>query len=448
MLTRLYSFVRSFLLTPRFFVAGGGVVVLYVLSFFLPPLLFGAHTALAVLGGLVVLDGVLLYGSDGAVAARRAVPDRLSNGDENPIRIHLRNTYPFAVRCGVADEQPVQLQNRDTEAHLTIPTGRRRTLRYTVRPTRRGEYTFGAVNVFVTSPIGLVERHDQHEAEASVPVYPSFLQMRAYELMAASNRLEEMGVTPVRQLGHTMEFDHIREYVVGDDRRSINWKASARRGDLMVNEYRDERAQPVYCVLNAGRVMEMPFNGMTLLDHSINASLALARIAIMKQDRAGLVAFSDQIGPVLPAQRSEGHIRAFQERLYQLDTNFRESDYARLATYVRTHFQRRGLLVLFTNFMTRSSLERQLPYLRALKRQHTVVVVFFENPTLSAQARARAETVEDIYVKTMAERFVREKEAMVRILRQNGCYAVRTPPQQLSTRTLNQYLDLKARGVV
>ena len=444
-MTRL---LRSFLLTPRFFVAGGVVVVLYIFSFFFPPILSGAHTALAVLGGLVGLDGVLLYGQEGNVSAQRVVPDRLSNGDENPIRIHLRNTHPFAVQCGVVDEQPVQLQIRAPEPHLTIPAGRTRTVRYTVRPTQRGKYTFGTVNLFVTSPLGLVERYTRQDAELSVPVYPSFLQMRAYELMAASNRLEEMGVTPVRQLGHTMEFDHIREYVVGDDRRSLNWKATARRGDLMVNEYRDERAQPVYCVINAGRVMEMPFNGMTLLDHSINASLALARIALLKQDRAGLVAFSDQIGPVLPAQRSDGHIRAFQERLYQLDTNFQEADYARLATYVRTHLQRRGLLVLFTNFMTLSSLERQLPYLRALKRQHTVVVVFFENPKLSTQARARAQTIEDIYVKTMAERFVREKEEVVRTLRQNGCYAVHTPPQQLSTRTLNQYLELKARGVV
>jgi len=448
MLSSIYSVLRSLRLTPRFFVAGAGVVVLYVTAFFVPPVLSGAHTALAVLGALVVLDGGLLYGRGDGVAARRTVPDRLSNGDENPIRVRLHNPYPFAVRCGVADEQPVQLQARDAETRLTLPAGRRRTLRYTVRPTRRGEYTFGAVNTFATSPIGLVERHDRHAAEAAVPVYPSFLQMRAYELMAASNRLVEMGVTPVRRLGHTMEFDHIREYVVGDDRRAVNWKASARRGQLMVNEYRDERAQPVYCVVNAGRVMEMPFDGMTLLDYSINASLALARIALLKQDRAGLVAFADEIGPVLPAQRAEGHTRAFQEQLYRLDTDFQEADYERLATYVRTHLRRRGLLVLFTNFMTRSSLERQLPYLRALKRQHTVVVVFFENPKLSAQARARAETVEDIYVKTMAERFVHEKEAVVRTLRQNGCYAVHTPPQQLSTRTINQYLELKAKGVV
>jgi uncharacterized protein (DUF58 family) len=448
MFSSIYSMIRSVRLTPRFFVAGAGVVVLYVTAFFVPAVGTGAHTALAVLAALVVVDGGLLYGRGDGVGARRTVPDRLSNGDENRIRVRLHNPYPFAVQCGIADEQPVQFQARDTETWLTLPPGRRRTLRYSVRPTRRGEYTFGAINVFATSPIGLVERHDRHEAEASVPVYPSFLQMRAYELMAASNRLEEMGVKPVRQLGHTMEFDHIREYVVGDDRRAVNWKASARRGQLMVNEYRDERAQPVYCVVNAGRVMEMPFEGMTLLDYSINASLALARIALMKQDRTGLVAFADEVGPVLPAQRAEGHTRAFQEQLYRLDTDFQEADYARLATYVRTHLQRRGLLVLFTNFMTRSSLERQLPYLRALKCQHTVVVVFFENPRLSAQARARAGTVEDIYVKTMAERFVREKEEVVRTLRQNGCYAVYTPPQELSTRTLNQYLTLKAQGVV
>lgn len=448
MIDSLRSHIQSFFLTPRFFGAGGGIVVLYLVAFFVPAVLPVAHAALTALGGLVVLDGLLLYGRAGGVTARREVPDRLSNGDENPIRVQVHNAYPFVVQCGVVDEQPVQLQARDTEVSLTILSGQARTLRYTVRPTTRGRYAFGAVNVFVTSPLGLVERRVRADEDEEVPVYPSFLQMQAYELMAASNRLDEMGVKPVHQLGHTMEFDHIREYVAGDDRRAINWKATARQGTLMVNEYRDERAQPVYCVINAGRVMEMPFDGMTLLDYSINASLALARIALMKQDRAGLLAFADEIGPVLPAQRSEGHIRALQEQLYHLDTDFAETDYSRLATYVRTHLQRRGLLVLFTNFMTRSALERQLAPLRALTQQHTVVVVFFENPTLSARARAPAETTEDIYVKTMAERFAAEKEELVRTLRQHGCYAVHTPPVQLSTRTINQYLELKAQGMV
>ena len=444
----LRTSIPSFFLTPRFFWAGGGIVGLYVVAFFVPVLLSVAHAALTVLTGLVGLDVVLLYGRGGGITARREVPDRLSNGDENPIRIPIRNAYPFAVQCSVLDEQPVQLQARDAAVHLTIPSGQTRTHRYTVRPTTRGRYAFGAVNVFVTSPLGLVERRVRAEEHEEVPVYPSFLQMQAYELMAASNRLDEMGVKPVRRLGHTMEFDHIREYVVGDDRRAINWKATARRRSLMVNEYRDERAQPVYCVLNAGRVMEMPFDGMTLLDYSINAGLALARIALLKQDRAGLVTFADDIGPVLPAQRSDGHIRAFQEQLYHLETDFAETDYRRLATYVRTHLKRRGLLVLFTNFMTRSSLERHLAPLRALTQQHTVVVVFFENPKLSAQARAPADTTEDIYVKTMAERFVAEKEEIVRTLRRHGCYAVHTPPQQLSPRTINRYLELKAKGIV
>lgn len=424
------------------------MVVLFVVGFFRPVVLPVARVALAGLGGLVALDTWLLVGRGGRIEARRDVPERLSNGDDNPVRVRLRSTYPFAVQCTVIDEQPVQLQKRDAEASLTLPGGQARTFRYAVHPTERGRYTFGAVNVFATSPLGLVERRFQDARKTTVPVYPSFLQMRAYELLAASNRLEEIGVKPVRQLGHTMEFDHIREYVVGDDRRAVNWKATARRGSLMVNEYRDERAQPVYCTINAGRMMEMPFGGMTLLDYSINASLALARIALMKQDRAGLITFADRMGPVLPAKRSAGHIQAFQEQLYRLDTDFRESDYARLASYVRSRVRGRGLVVLFTNFTTRSALERQLPYLRALKRHHTVVVVVFENPDLTAQARAAADTVEDIYVKTMAERFAGEKEEVVRTLRQNGCYAIHTPPEQLSTRAINQYLALKARGVV
>ncbi|NBC16207.1 MAG: DUF58 domain-containing protein [Bacteroidetes bacterium] len=442
-------FLRSVFLRPRFFVAGAGVVVLFVASHFVPALVTLARTLLVALLVLSVLDLVLLYRTRGGIQATRETPRRLSNGDDNPLGLTITSRYPIPVRGTVVEELPPPLQIRDASFSVALSPGETQSLRYHVHPTRRGEYDFGAVNVFVRSPLGLAERRYRFEEEAvTVLVYPSFLQMRRYELLALSDRLTEVGVKKIRRVGHTMEFDHIREYVLGDDPRTINWKATARRGDLMVNEYRDERAQPVYGVIDMSRVMKLPFDGMTLLDYSINASLVLLNIALQKQDRAGLVTFAHEIGRVVPAERKPGQIYRLQEALYRLDTDFLEADYARLVAQVRRVLRQRSLLVLFTNFETRSSMHRQLSYLRALARQHVLVVVFFENTELHDLLTTTPEDTESMYVKATAEKFAFEKREIVRELRQHGIYAVLTPPEDLTVNTINQYLTLKARGVV
>ena len=442
------SELRHLFLPTRLFLALGGVVLAYVLAFVFPDVTPVARALGLLLAALTLVDGVLLFGSGGTLTVERDTPTRFSNGDSNPVDVHVTNHFRFSVTATVIDELPEQLQVRDQRIRVTVPPRRTRRVRYTVRPTERGAYEFGAVNVYVESPLGLIQRRVQADVGEEVPVYPSFLQMQTYGLLAASNRLEEVGVKKIRRLGHTMEFDHIRAYVRGDDYRTMNWKASARRGSLMVNAYRDERSQPVYCILNMGRVMQMPFDGLTLLDHSINASLVLCNIALMKHDRAGLIPFSHDLGPVVPAERRSGQMRHIQEALYRLDTDFLEADYARLVRYVRTNVRQRSLLVLFTNFAARSSLERQMPYLRLLARGHPLVVVFFENTRLTDLTQTKAASTEDVYVKTMAEKFAYESREIVRELQHAGIYAVRTPPENLTVETLNQYLDLKARGVI
>jgi uncharacterized protein (DUF58 family) len=424
------GFLKSLFLTNRFFGALVALALAYVGAFVWPVLHPGAHALALGIAGLLLTDLVLLA-TWGTLTAEREVPERFSNGDDNAVEIHLHNRAELPFRTTVIDELPVQLQVRDQSFTVTVPPHRERTIRYMVRPTERGAYEFGAINVFVATPLGLVERRVRAGEGEEVPVYPSFKQMQKYEIMAASNRLEDVGVKKVRRVGHTMEFDRIREYVPGDDRRAVNWTATARRGDLMVNVYQDERAQPVYCLLNMGRVMEMPFEGMTLLDHSINASLVLANIALRKQDRAGLVTFSDEVGPVVPADRRNDQLHRIQERLYHLDTDFLEADYRRLVTFVRSQVKRRSLLLLFTNFPALSSMERHLASLQVLARHHPLVVIFFENTELTRLMEAPA-----------------EKQEIVHELRRRGIYSILTPPDQLSVQTINKYLELKARGVI
>lgn len=440
--------MRAFYLSPRLFWILAGLVLAFVLGYFWP--LFTPLARLALFGtlGLVILDTLLLYARRVPLEAARRLPDRFSNGDPNPVRVTVRNTFSFPIRATVLDELPIQFQIRDARHLLRLAAGQSKTFAYTLRPVERGAYQFGALNLFVQTPLGLVERRFRFDEEQTIPVYPSFLQMRQYELLAISNRLQEVGVKKIRRVGHTMEFDHIREYVVGDDYRTVNWKATARRGSVMVNQFQDERAQPIYCLLDMGRVMEMPFEQLSLLDYSINAALVLSNIALLKQDRAGLVAFSHEIHTTVPARRKSGQIYRLQDALYNLQTDFLESDYQTLLVHLRRTLRQRSLLLLFTNFMTPASMRRQLPYLRTLARQHLVVAIFFENTELRSLLDTTPQDTEGIYVKTIAEKFAFEKREIVRELGRHGIQSILTPPQQLSVNTINKYLALKAQGLV
>lgn len=169
-----------------------------------------------------------------------------------------------------------------------------------------------------------------------------FLQMRKYELMAFTNKLKDYGMKKIRRIGHTMEFEQIKDYVPGDDVRNINWKASAKRGQLMLNQYQDEKSQPVYSVIDKGRVMKMPFEGMKLIDYAINATLVISNIALKKGDKAGMFGFSDRISNQVVAQKRASQMNLILETLYNVDTDFKESDFSRLYIDVKRKITNRS----------------------------------------------------------------------------------------------------------
>ncbi len=449
------TFLRPLFIATRLWFALTALVLLFIVAYALPILFPLVKVIFTVFVILIGIDAWLLFrvqAKDG-IFARREVPDRLSNGDENPITIYLENRYAFRAGLEVIDEIPFQFQRRDVLFRARLKPRETQAIRYELRPTRRGEYNFGAVNVFALSPLGLLKRRYQFEQGKMVAVYPSFLQMRQYELLAATNRLNEVGVKRIRRLGHSMEFEQVRPYTTGDDVRTINWKATSRRSNsqgasLMINAYQDERSQPVYCLIDKGRVMQSPFDGLTLLDYAINASLVLSNIALMKQDRAGILTFSDHVGQLLPADRRTGHMLRILELLYRQKTRFLETDYENLYASIRTNIRQRSLLLLFTNFETISAMQRQLPYLRRLAKDHLLLVIFFENTELRSLLDQPATDTEQIYLKTIGEKFSFEKKQIVKELSQYGIQTILTAPQNLTANTVNKYLELKARGMI
>ncbi len=440
--------LRNKYLEKRFFIVFAILVIGFMLSYLFPNLLGVVQLFFYLAVIAVLVDFVLVFISKGAIEGERILPDKFSNGDQNPITIRLQNSYLFNVGLKVLDEIPHQFQKRDFEINSQLAKGEEKVFNYELRPLERGEYAFGNLNVFATSPLKLVARRFTFNSEQEIPVYPSFLQLQKYELMAFSNRLMEFGLKKIRRIGHTMEFEQIKEYVQGDDIRNINWKATAKKNQLMINQFQDEKSQPIYSIIDKGRVMKMPFKGLSLLDYAINATLVISGIAIKKQDKAGMFAFSNDVENRVVAERRSAQMNLILETLYNMRTNFVESDYSRLYIDIKRNLNHRSLLLLYTNFETLDALHRQLPYLQAISKQHLLVVVFFENTELTKFASKPATTSQEIFEQTIAEKFIYEKKLIVNELRKYGMQTILTKPEDLTVNTINKYLEIKARGLL
>lgn len=437
--------IKSFYLNNIVYYIAGSAAVVFVLSYFFPAWYRIGLLILLLLLLAVIIDAILVYSKKTGMLANRMLADRFSIGDPNKVVLDLRNQYAFPVRISIIDELPVQFQERNWIRKIKLERLAGHQLEYSLLPTTRGEYIFHDINVFVHAPLQLVKRRYIFPAQQTVKVYPSYVQMRRYQLLAVSNRLQEAGVKRIRKVGHSMEFEHIKEYVRGDDYRTINWKATARKDNLMVNNYTDERSQQIYCLINKGRVMKMPFGGMTLLDHAINASLVLSNVALVKQDKAGIITFEKNIDTFLQADKKPTQMSLVLENLYRQKTDFFESDFEKLFSVIRNRITNRSLLILFTNFESVESLQREMPALQKIAHYHLLLVVFFENTELKSLMEKKADTIEEIYIKTIADKFAYEKRLMVKELHKNGIPSILTTPENLTVNTVNRYLELKTR---
>ena len=434
-------------LTRRFYIALMIVILLLGGGYLFAPLFMLGQSALFVLLIVTLADGYVLYRIKGIFASRQC-SDRFSNGDENEVSIRVENRYKHTVALEVIDEVPFVFQQRDICFRFKLNEEEGKTVHYNLRPTRRGIYSFGHIRVFVTNRIGLIARRYTCGEPQDIKVYPSFLMLHKYELLAVSDNLTELGIKRIRRVGHQTEFDQIKEYVKGDDYRTINWKASARRHELMVNVYQDERSQQIYNVIDKGRVMQQAFSGMTLLDYSINASLVLSYVAMRKEDKAGLVTFDEHFDTFVPASKQSGHMQTLLENLYSQQTTFSETDFSALCVNMNKHVSKRGLLVLYTNFSNIGSMNRQLPYLQQLNRQHRLLVVFFEDAELKEYIATPAKDTEGYYRHVIAEKFAFEKRLIVSSLKQHGIYSLLTTPGNLSIDVINKYLEMKSRQLL
>jgi len=439
---------KSFYIQPRFFYGGITIVVLFILSYFLPVIFRIAQISIVVVLALFIVDFLIVFLGRQQIVAQRVLPDRFSNGDQNSTEIKIQNHYPIVIYCVIIDEIPEQFQIRNFELKAIVSPNSIQRLNYNLRPIERGEYHFGSLNIFVSSVLGLVAKRFTFSPNTMVPTYPSYKQLKKFELLNINQNSTDFGIKKIRSIGHTMEFEQIKDYVLGDDIRTINWKATAKKSALMVNQYQDEKSQPVYSIIDKGRVMKMPFDGLSLLDHAINATLVISNIVLRKHDKAGMLTFSKRVENMVMAQRRNSQMQLILESLYNVKNDFFESDFSRLYTDLKRSIRQRSLILLYTNFETLNGLERQLPYLKAIAKNHLIVVIFFKNTELNSLIKNKAETIQQVYDKVIAEKFAFEKRLIVNELKKYGIYSILTTPENLTVDTINKYLEIKSRGII
>ena len=429
----------------RFYNTAMVVIVVLSLGQLWPPLFYVGALLLALFALLLVIDIALLWTRRG-ITARRHCSSRFSNGDENPVSIQVENNYRFGVKLSIIDEIPHIFQRRDVNFSMRLKAGENGTVDYTLRPTRRGVYGFGHIRAFASSPIGLLQRRFTCGEPTDVAVYPSYLMLNQYAFLAISNNLTEMGIKRIRRVGNNTEFEQIKSYVQGDDYRLINWKASARAHQLMVNVYTDERSQQIINVIDKGRIMQQAFEGMTILDYAINAALVLSYVALHRDDKAGVITFADEFNDFVKPDRGPAQMNDILECLYHQTTDFAESDYSTLVVNTNHLVGQRSLLILYTNFFDYNSMLRQLPYLRQLNSRHRLVVVFFIDNERRDFINQQPHSIRDYYEHSIAAKIDHEQTLIINTLRQYGINSLLTSPQNLSVNVINRYLEMKSRG--
>lgn len=441
------TFFRKLYLTDRVFVALGIIVFLFFLSYVIFPFFYIGIASLFLLFVGLGYDIWVLFKQQNVEIERMLAPV-FSLHEKNKVRLHIVNKSKYQLRVKIIDELPFQLSERDFSISVVLDKESSEKIEYYVLAESRGEYVFGNMNCFIASYFGFALKREVTPSEKSIMVYPSVLLMKRQENLALKHPSFTQGDRAIKKTGKSYEFDQIKNYVEGDDTRNINWKASSTLNKLMVNHYEDERSQQVYSVIDKSRVMKMPFNGLTLVDYAINATLAFSNVVLKKQDKAGLITFSQKTDTVLKADKGAQHLKKIMYALYKEKYDYTEADYEALYATIRKNISNRSLIFLYTNFDSIHSLEQNMKILKMINKYHTLIVVFFENTELEVFSKERATSLLEIYQKTMGKKNSLEKALIVKELKMNGIIALKCAPEKLSSQTINRYLELKLNGVV
>lgn len=392
----------------------------------------------------------LLAGLDALLARRplvtvtRHAPGVLSIGKPNVVTLEIKSTSRRRLTVSVTDDLFDTAESADLPLRLELPPRGRETARYRVVPSRRGAHALGDHHARYLSPFSFWIRQIDIPAASPVKVYPDVQAVRAYELLARQDR-DPSALKASRKRGGESEFERLREYRRGDEFRSIDWKATARRQKLISREYQLESNQNILFLLDAGRLMTARSAGLSLFDHALNATLMLSHVAARGGDRVGLLAFSDEIKSYAPPAGGAGAARQIIQAGYDLHPELVESNYGAAFEHVGLRVRKRSLVVLFTQVVDEVAAADLLRMMRGVMPRHLPLMVILRDVEIDELVEGAAV---DPYLRGAAAELSGFRDRLVRELKKQGALVLDVSPAQLTPQLINRYLEIKARHLL
>lgn len=396
---------------------------------------------------LLLVADALSIPSPRNLQVTRQTPSRISLGAQSEVEIRVDNRTGRRVRVLATDDLPPILQRVGADvADVLVPARGEERIRYAARTLRRGDGVFGDVHLRVAGPLGLAWRQRAVERADEVRVVPGVLEVKRYRLLGLRNRLREAGFRSVRQRGEGGAFESLREYVRGDDPRTLDWKATARRGSLIVKQFELERRQNVVIAIDAGRLMTQKVGERERLDYALTAALLLADVARVHDDAVGLLVFSDRVEAFIPPARNS--VSRLAEALGEVHARMVEPNYPAAFTYLSKQVRKRSLLVLFTDIIDPLASAAVVSQLTRAADRHLPLAVAIRNPDLEAAAALTAADEATVYRRAAAEELLQARAAALAAMQRAGVLVADTRPGDAVPAVVNRYLDVKRRGML
>ena len=376
--------------------------------------------------------------------AARLVPGSLALGVPVEVALRLHNPSRLPLLCEVHDHHPASVESEGLPRRFALAPAQWGELRYQARPIARGEARFGQSELRIFSPLRLFQVKRLTGEPSPVRVYPNFRALARYTLLATDNRLSQIGVLQVRRRGEGMEFHQLREYRQGDSQRAIDWKATSRTARLISREYEDEKDQRVLLVIDCGRRMASKDGELSHFDHTLNAALLLAHVALRQGDAVGMLTMGG-INRYCEPRKSIAAVHAIMNRMYDVEPTLAVPDYYRAATEVMRQVRRRALVILLTNLRDEDD-DGLLPALSLLRSRHLVVLASLREAILSRALTARVDSFDRAVTHAAAADYLALRERVFRRIGASGVMTLDVEPEKLPIALVNRYLELKRGG--
>jgi uncharacterized protein (DUF58 family) len=429
--------------------AGGGIVT--TLFAILVPARLGIAIALtfAWYFSLILVAGIDAWRSKAdRVQVSREPLGKLSIGRDNPVSLTIASAskggknrqFSYQIRDGI----PQDLAATPEFIAGVSKAGTSETIGYTVHPYRRGEYEWQGIYVRQLSGWGLAWHQWRVDAAQTVAVYPDLVGLKALSIRLALQSTGAMRQKKKRGMG--TEFSELREYNIGDDPRSIDWKATARRNRPLIRVLEPEQEQTVIILLDRGRLMTANIQGYKRFDFGLNATLSLALTAIQRGDRVGVGVFDRYLTTWIPPQQGQNHFSRILDRVSRIQPELLEPDYLGAVTTIIKQQSRRALVVIITDIIDDIASAELLTALGRLTPRYLPFCVTLRDPQVDVRAQELAADLPGAYTQAVALDLLRQRELAFANLKRKGVLVLDAPANQISDRLVDRYIQIKSRN--